>query len=53
MQMPKLEKIYLQGTKITNEERFSLEAQQTNAKLYFGDSMRTAITDTLFTKKAE
>jgi len=53
IQMPKLEKIYLQGTKITNEERFSLEAQQTNAKLYFGDSMKSAITDTLFTKKAE
>jgi hypothetical protein len=53
MQMPNLKIIYAQGTKITTEERFALEALKSNAKLYFGDSMRSAITDTLFAKKAE
>ena len=53
MQQPNLKMIYLKGTKITAEERVALEALQSNAKLYFGDSMKSAITDTLFTKKAE
>ena len=53
MQMPKLKMIYAQGTKITAEERVVLKASQRNTKLYFGDSMKSAITDTLFAKKAE
>jgi uncharacterized membrane protein/mono/diheme cytochrome c family protein len=53
MQMPNLKIIYAQGTKITAEERFALESIKSNAKLYFGDSMKSAITDTIFAKKAE
>jgi len=53
MQLKKLKKIYLSATKITAEERFALEKMQSNAKLYFGDSMKFVITDTLFAKKAE
>jgi len=53
MQLPKLKMIYAQGIKITADERFALEALQSNTKLYFGDSMKSAITDTIFTKKAE
>ena len=53
MQLPNLKMIYAQGTKITAEERDALKASQSNTKLYFGDSMKSAITDTLFTKKAE
>ena len=53
MQLPKLKMVYAQGTKITVDERFGLEALQSNVKLYFGDSMKSAITDTLFAKKAE
>jgi hypothetical protein len=51
--LKKLKKIYLSATKITAEERFALEKMQSNAKLYFGDSMKFVITDTLFAKKAE
>lgn len=53
MQMPKLKMIYAQGTKIPVEERIALKELQSNTKLYFGDSMKSAITDTLFAKKAE
>jgi uncharacterized membrane protein/mono/diheme cytochrome c family protein len=53
MQLPKLKMVYAQGIKISAEERFGLEAVQSNVKLYFGDSMKTVITDTLFAKKAE
>ena len=53
MNLPKLKMIYLQGTKITAEEKVALESIKSNAKLYFGDSMKSAITDTLFVKKAE
>ena len=53
MQLPNLKMIYAQGTKITAEERDALKASQSNTKLYFGDSMKSAITDTLFTKKVE
>lgn len=53
MNLPKLKMVYAQGTKITTEERFGLEAMQTTVKLFFSDSMKSAITDTLFVKKAE
>ena len=53
MQMPNLNKIYAQGIKITTDEKFALQEVQSNTKLYFGDSMKSAITDTLFVKKAE
>ena len=53
MNLPKLKMIYLQGTKITAEERLALESIKSNAKLYFGDSMKSVITDTIFAKKAE
>jgi hypothetical protein len=53
MKMPKLKMIYVQGIKITADERFALEVVQSNTKLYFGDTMKSAITDTIFTKKAE
>lgn len=53
MQMPKLKMIYAQGTKITAEERIALKELKSNIKIYFGDSMKSAITDTLFVKKAE
>jgi len=53
MQLPKLKMVYAQGTKITADERFGLEALQGSVKLYFGDSMKSAITDTIFAKKAE
>jgi Leucine-rich repeat (LRR) protein len=53
MQMPKLKMIYAQGTKIPVEERIALKELQSNTKLYFGDSMKSVITDTLFAKKAE
>jgi len=53
MNLPKLNMIYVQGTKITAEERLELESMKSSAKLYFGDSMKSVITDTLFTKKAE
>lgn len=52
-QLPTLKMVYAQGTKVTTEERFGLEAMLTTVKLYFGDSMKSAITDTLFVKKAE
>ena len=53
MNLPKLKMIYLKGTKITAEEKLALESMKSNAKLYFGDSMKSAITDTLFVKKVE
>ena len=53
MQLPKLKMVYAQGTNITADERFGLEALQGSVKLYFGDSMKSAITDTIFAKKAE
>ena len=53
IQLPALKMIYAQGIKITAEEKFALQAVQSNAKLYFGDSMKSAITDTLFAKKTE
>jgi mono/diheme cytochrome c family protein len=53
MNQQRLKMIYLQGIKITNEERLSLESIKSNAKLYFGDSMKSVITDTIFAKKAE
>ncbi len=53
MKLPKLKKVYAQGTKITTEEKFGLEALQSNVKLYFGDTMKSAMTDTLFVKKSE
>ena len=53
IQLPALKMIYAQGIKITAEEKFALKAVQSNAKLYFGDSMKSAITDTLFAKKTE
>jgi hypothetical protein len=53
MNLPKLKMVYAQGTKITTEERFGLEAMQTTVKLFFSDSMKSAITDTLFAKKTE
>jgi uncharacterized membrane protein len=53
MQMPNLKMIYAQGIKITTDEKFALQEVQSNTKLYFGDSMKSAITDTLFVKKAE
>jgi uncharacterized membrane protein/mono/diheme cytochrome c family protein len=53
MNLPKLKMIYLQGTKITDEERLALESIKSNAKLYFGDTMKSVITDTIFAKKAE
>ena len=53
MQMPKLKMIYANGTKITEEEIYALKESKGSAKLYFGDSMKSAITDTLFSKKAE
>lgn len=53
MQMPNLKMIYAQGIKITTDEKFALQKVQSNTKLYFGDSMKSAITDTLFVKKAE
>lgn len=53
MQMPKLKMIYAQGIKIKAEEALALKELQSNTKLYFGDSMKSAITDTLFVKKSE
>ena len=53
MQMKNLKMIYAQGTKITAEEALALKESQSNTKIYFGDSMKSAITDTLFLKKAE
>ena len=53
IQLPALKMIYAQGIKITGEEKFALQAVQSNTKLYFGDSMKSAITDTLFAKKTE
>ena len=53
IQLPALKMIYAQGIKITAEEKFALQAVQSNTKLYFGDSMKSAITDTLFAKKTE
>lgn len=53
IQLPALKMIYAQGIKITAEEKFALQAAQSNTKLYFGDSMKSAITDTLFAKKTE
>ena len=51
--MKNLKMIYAQGTKITAEEALALKESQSDTKLYFGDSMKSAITDTLFLKKAE
>lgn len=53
MQLPNLKMIYAQGIKITDQERIALNEVQSNTKFYFGDSMKSAITDTLFAKKAE
>lgn len=53
IQLPALKMIYAQGIKITAEEKFTLQTVQSNTKLYFGDSMKSAITDTLFAKKTE
>ena len=53
MQMPNLKMIYAQGTAITPEEKSALKQIQGRTKLNFGDSMKSAITDTLFSKKAE
>lgn len=53
IQLPALKMIYAQGIKITAEEKFALQTVQSNTKLYFGDSMKSAITDTLFAKKTE
>ena len=53
IQLPALKMIYAQGIKITAEEKVALQAVQSNTKLYFGDSMKSAITDTLFAKKTE
>ena len=53
MNLPNLKMIYLQGIKITTDERLALESIKTNANLYFGDSMKSVITDTIFVKKAE
>ena len=39
--------------KITTDERLALESIKTNVNLYFGDSMKSVITDTIFVKKAE
>lgn len=52
MQLPNLKMIYAQGIKITDQERDALKEVQSNTKLYLGDSMKSAITDTLFAKKA-
>ena len=53
MNLPNLKMIYLQGIKITTDERLALESIKTNVNLYFGDSMKSVITDTIFVKKAE
>lgn len=53
MNLPNLKMIYLQGIKITTDERLALGSIKTNANLYFGDSMKSVITDTIFVKKAE
>jgi len=52
-QLPTLKIVYAQGTNVTTQERFGLGAMQSTVKLFFGDSMKSAITDTLFVKKAE
>jgi len=53
MILQNLKMIYLQGIKITTDERLALESIKTNVNLYFGDSMKSVITDTIFVKKAE
>lgn len=52
LQLPKLKTLYLQGTKTNAEDHNMLKSMAPKTKFNFGDSMKAAITDTVFLKKS-
>jgi len=51
LKLPNLKMLYLQGTKISPQDRLEMETISKKVKLNFGDSMKSAVTDTIFLKK--